>query len=79
MSVSKRIIKNMVIVKFAEMGSSWLAEPPGTGEKATAKEVVCIPEHASKPSTSDLYLWPTMFWRISTFIWGIIEKGLLHF
>ena len=56
MSVSKRIIKNMVIVKFNEMGRSCLAEPPETGEKARATKVVCIREHAYKPSTSDLYL-----------------------
>lgn len=46
MSVNKSIIKNMVIVKLDEMGSSCLAEPAGIGEKATAAEVVCIREHA---------------------------------
>lgn len=75
MSVSKRIIKNMVIVKFNEMGRSCLAEPPGTGQKETATKVVCICEHAYKPSTSHLYLWPTIFWRNSTFIWDTLTKG----
>ena len=75
MSVSKSIRKNMVIIKLDEMGSSCLAKPAGIGEKATADKVVCIREHAYKPSTSDLYLWLIIFWRINTFSWDTLTQG----